>query len=246
MGIKKLGILGGMGPYATLVFFDQLIQQTKAQKDQEHIDTIILNHATIPDRTETILNNNGEVFLEAIKKDLAIFEAADVSNIAIPCNTSHYYFKEIQEMTEINIINMIEETMKSVTDKFGENAKIALMSTSGTIHSKIFEIEAQIHGNVEIYVPEQQIQEKIMEIIYQIKGYIPVNIEIIENLITYFVEQKKCDGVILGCTELSTINLNKKVQQYCVDSLDSLVKSSILLSGKEIKIKQPLLGKVSV
>src|SRR5690625_7057081 len=172
-----------MGPYASLDFFDQHIQQANAQKDQEHIDTIILNHATIPYRTETILNNNGEVFLEAIKKDLAIFEAADVSNIAIPCNTSHYYFKEIQEMTEINIINMIEETMKSVTDKFGENAKIALMSTRSEEHSKIFEIETQIHGNEEMNVLEQQIQEEIMEIISQIKAYIPVNIEIIENLI---------------------------------------------------------------
>ncbi len=54
---KVLGILGGVGPLATIYFADLVIKMTDAKSDQEHIAMVILNHASIPDRTEYILDN---------------------------------------------------------------------------------------------------------------------------------------------------------------------------------------------
>ena len=98
--IKKLGIIGGMGPLATSLFMKKIIENTYANKDQDHIDIIISNHSTLPDRTQVIKNGNPELFLNMIKEDIDIMEFSKVENIAIPCNTSHYFFKDIQKMTK--------------------------------------------------------------------------------------------------------------------------------------------------
>lgn len=151
---KKLGVLGGMGPAATSLFFDKVIENTEAAKDQDHLNMIILNHATIPDRTEAILKQKGQAFLDAVKKDFEILESAGVSNIAIPCNTSHFYIHEIQAMTDINIINMIEETVKFILENYDTNTKVGILATNGTIDSGIYQ-----HGcreyNLDPVIPDK-------------------------------------------------------------------------------------------
>ena len=92
--LKKLGVIGGMGPEATSFYYARVIARTKAESDQEHINMIILSHATMPDRTQAILTGNKLPFLKAITQDARDLEMLGVENIAIPCNTSHYFLEE--------------------------------------------------------------------------------------------------------------------------------------------------------
>ena len=94
--LKKLGVIGGMGPEATSFYYARVIARTKAESDQEHINMIILSHATMPDRTQAILTGNKLPFLKAITQDARDLEMLGVENIAIPCNTSHYFLEDIQ------------------------------------------------------------------------------------------------------------------------------------------------------
>ena len=106
--LKKLGVIGGMGPEATSFYYARVIARTKAESDQEHINMIILSHATMPDRTQAILTGNKLPFLKAITQDARDLEMLGVENIAIPCNTSHYFLEDIQKSTSVPIINMGE------------------------------------------------------------------------------------------------------------------------------------------
>lgn len=232
---NKLAIIGGMGPLATKVFYEEIIKNTVASKDQEHIDMIILNHATIPDRTEAILEGRESHFLEAIKKDFELLEKADVSNIVIPCNTSHYFFKQMQEITTINIINMIEETANYIYNQLGEGSKVAILATDGTISTKIYKKECLRHQLIP-YHPDEWQQNKVMETIYNIKAGVDYKPEELEDIITDLVIKERCSCVILGCTELSSVPLKKEIKRYCVDPLEILVDISIKLSGKESKL----------
>ena len=83
--LKKLGVIGGMGPEATSFYYARVIARTKAESDQEHINMIILSHATMPDRTQAILTGNKLPFLKAITQDARDLEMLGVENIAIPC-----------------------------------------------------------------------------------------------------------------------------------------------------------------
>src|SRR5690625_1951589 len=166
---KKLGVLGGMGPFATSVFLERIIENTQAVNDQDHIDMVILNHASLPDRTDAILQKNENEFLTAVKKDIELLEYSGVSNIAIPCNTSHYFYKNMQQMTNIHIINMVTSTVEHVSSQFGTGSKVAVLATDGTIQSKVYEKELIAH-ELKVHELTSQIQNEIMEIIYLIKS----------------------------------------------------------------------------
>ena len=92
----KLGVIGGMGPLATVKFYDKIVLNTEAHNDNEHIDLIVLNHSTMPDRTKCIIENKDTEFLNEIKKDLEILERIGIDVVAIPCNTSHYFYDEFK------------------------------------------------------------------------------------------------------------------------------------------------------
>ncbi|MED3561067.1 aspartate/glutamate racemase family protein [Bacillus xiapuensis] len=228
--MKSLGVIGGMGPKATSVFFDRVVENTVADRDQDHIDMMILNHATLPDRTEAILNGREELFLEAVKKDFKLLEFAGVSHIAIPCNTSHYFYDQMQAMTDIPIIHMVDETLKVIDQKYGENAKIGLLATKGTISSGIYEKECGKY-KMQMYVPTEAIQKQTMDIIYSIKADKVIDPLELEEIIHQLIFDEGCNCVILACTELSCVKISEDAAKYCVDAMEVLVEQSIALSG---------------
>src|SRR5690625_7547794 len=123
MKAKTLGVLGGMGPFATSVFFERVIDRTKAGKDQEHLDMVILNHASLPDRTQSIMNNVKQPFLQLIKQDIVIIEQSGVAHIAITCNTTHYFYENIQAITNIPVIHMYKSTIQHEHNRVDNNKK---------------------------------------------------------------------------------------------------------------------------
>ncbi|WP_100013091.1 aspartate/glutamate racemase family protein [Lentibacillus sediminis] len=242
---KRLGVLGGMGPMATSVFFENMVKKTKAEADQEHIDTVVLNHTTLPDRTDVILEQKEEEFLQAVEKDLRLFEQAEVANIAIPCNTSHYFMEQMQEMTRLPIINMVDETVKHIANVYGKGAKVGILATDGTISTGVYQESCERHQLLP-WTPDDQNQEKIMRLIYHYKQDKPVQPDEAEVIMQQLIQQEKCTCLILGCTELSCIDWSDTVYPYCVDALEMLVDRSIRLSGKHVKSLSPFKNIVNV
>ena len=234
MAYKRLGVVGGMGPKATAVFFDKVIERTAADRDQEHLDMIILNHATLPDRTEVILNNRDEEFLQEVRRDLELLEHAGVGNIVIPCNTSHYFYHEMQAMTRVPIINMVEETLLEIRHLYGENSRIGIMATNGTVRSGVYDKGCAANG-LNLVKPDEAVQKRIMDIIYQVKSKLDADVQEVEAIVRHFVHELECDCVILACTELSCLTLGDEAAAYCVDAMDVLVRRAIERSGKSVR-----------
>ena len=224
----KLGVIGGMGPLATVKFYDKIVLNTEAYNDNEHIDLIVLNHSTMPDRTRCIIENKDTEFLNEIKKDLEILDKIGVDVVAIPCNTSHYFYDEFKNFVNLRIINMIEETILEI--KRRGIKKVAVFGTLGTLNSKVYNKYAKENG---IEVKELSLEDKktVMDIIYKIKETNNLeNKEFIEIL------NKYCNDETIGiiaCTELSLLDISKNINT--IDALDILVNKSIEYSGAKIK-----------
>lgn len=224
----KLGVIGGMGPLATVKFYDKVVLNTEAHNDNEHIDLIVLNHSTMPDRTRCIIENKDTEFLNEIKKDLEILDKIGVDVVAIPCNTSHYFYDEFKNFTNLKIINMIEETILEIKRKGIKN--IAVFGTLGTLNSKVYNKYAEKNG---IKVKEITLDDKnsVMDIIYKIK-----ETNNLENKDFIEILNKYCDDETIGiiaCTELSLLDICKNINT--IDALDVLVNKSIEYSGAKIK-----------
>ena len=232
MNNLKLGILGGMGPKATAVFMDKIIEHTDAERDQDHIDLFVVSHATLPDRTTVILERDEQRFLAAVEQDFRLLEYAEAAHIAIPCNTSHYFYNALQAMTRIPIIHMVDETVRMMAERYGRGSKVGLLATNGTVRSGIYKQVCETHG-LQLVLPDEAVQNRVMRIIYHdIKGGLTPDPAILEQIILNMIEQDECSGVMIACTELSCIPLSDATGSYCVDAMDVLVRKSIELSGK--------------
>lgn len=232
---KVLGVLGGVGPLATIYFADLVIKMTDAKNDQGHIAMVILNHATIPDRTEYILDNTKPNPLPVMIEDAQKLQANDCDYIVIPCNTAHYFFDEIQKSVDVPIINILEETV-SYAEKTVPNLKcVGILATEGTIISGAYQSVLKKHG-LECRVPSTEDQKSLTNIIYnQVKA--GERVDICEFLrIVGELKKAGSDAVILGCTELSVIKKDFNLSRPdIIDSMECLARTSILLCGKHIK-----------
>ena len=234
MSEKILGVLGGLGPLATVYFMDLIVKMTEAKKDQEHISMIVLNHAAIPDRTEFILDASKPNPLPMMIEDAKKLQLAGADYVVMPCNTAHFFYEQIQHNLDIPMLNIIEETVKFARDEKNVK-KLGILATKGTVSAGSYQRMCEKYG-IEWAIPSLQDEQSLMNIIYnQVKAGKEVNIseflKIIENM-----KADGCDAVTLGCTELSVINKDFALgREDIIDSLEVLAKRSIELCGKTVK-----------
>ena len=196
---NKLGILGGMGPMATYTLYKNIIESTTAARDQDHINAVILNASHIPDRTEGILQR-GKSPLPFLLEELKILEGAGCDLIAVPCNTSHYFFDEMQKSCSSEILNMIDLTGEKLKDL--GITKTYLMATEGTIKIGVYK-KYLSKKNIDIMPASEFETAEMMRVIYEIKaGKAPDTSGLCEIAGKY--ARLGCEKIILGCTELST------------------------------------------
>jgi len=226
---KLLGILGGMGPEATQIFYKKIIDNTQVDNDREHLDILIYNHASIPDRTECILCGREDYLWGIIEDDIKKLKGMGSDYLAIPCNTCHYFAEKLYKEMNGKFINMIEETAAYVNELGKKTAGI--MATDGTIQSDLYRKYLGKYG-IETVYPSNAKQRDVMSLIYdQIKcgekgdkhQFIGISKEL---------REAGCDCIILACTELSVFNINYGLNNsYYVDALDVLAKACIIKCG---------------
>lgn len=227
-GYKTLGIIGGMGSKATSVFFDRLVDHTAASCDQEHINTVILNYADFPDRTASIRSGETEEIIAAFEKCGRQLDYLGVSNIAITCNTAHYFIDSVRKSTSANVISMIEESVRLARSEGAR--RIGIMATDGTVMADVYGKVCSAEGLTAVYPPAER-QADVMSLIYEdIKQGRPGDPEKFNRVMKQFAEDD-CDKVILACTELSVYKETNDVPDMCIDAMDVLVRVCIEKSG---------------
>ncbi len=234
---KTLGILGGVGPLASVYFADIIINMTEAETDQEHIPLFMFNDNTIPDRTSFILGWSDIDPVPKMKADIKKLESFGCDYIAITCNTAHYFYDELQGATDAKIVNMIEEAVEASVRKVPDAKKIGVLATDGTVQSGVYSRVIENHG-LTCATPCASSQGIIMDIIYrQVKAGKEADLKTFLKIIDE-LRHDGCDVIILGCTELSVINKNNNLSLHSgdiVDAMEALAERCITLCGKNIK-----------
>ena len=230
---KRLGILGGMGPQATQIFYQWILDRTDADCDQEHIPALILSDTAMPDRTEAILSGEEEPVFRRLLRDAQLLERSGCTAIAIPCNTSHYFAPRVQEQISIPILHMPRLTVERLR-RMGKK-KVAVLATDGTHHVGVYSSAGREAG-IEPVVPDGETQKLVMSIIYD---------EIKQGergsrgkfaRIDRAVRDQGCDGAILGCTELSVYRDYHGLPDFYIDAMEVLAEESILSCGKKLRV----------
>lgn len=223
---KIIGILGGMGPEATIDLFYKIIKFTPAEKDQDHLRIIIDNNPKIPDRTAAILGK-GEDPLPALQETAQNLEKAGADFIVIPCNTAHYFLSSIQERVNIPVLNMIEETAKETKKRIPQIKKVGLLASIGVYKSEIYHQYFK-KFNIEVISPQEKDKEGIMKVIYTIKtGDLSKRVKKNILKITQKLIDKGAEAIIAGCTEIPLILKEGDVSVPLIDPTQILARIAV-------------------
>lgn len=200
----KLGIIGGIGPAATVDFMQKIIRNTSAERDQDHIRLIVDHNPQIPDRTANLLGQGADPTL-ALYSACKRLEANGAALIAMPCNTAHAYVPRLQPRLSIPIVNMLTETVRHIAEHCAEHAKVGLLATTGTVSSGVYH-EAARDADFELIVPDAARQAMVMEAIYGklgVKaGFTDGPCKVALTRAMEHLVERGATVVILGCTEL--------------------------------------------
>lgn len=224
---KVVGIIGGMGPKATVDLYNKIVDYTEANLDQNHLHVIIDGNAKIPDRTSYILGK-GKSPLEELVKTGERLKKIGVDILIMPCNTAHYFYDELYKKLNMPFINMIEEVGKYIVNKYGK-IKVGLLATLGTYEGKVYEKYCDKLG-LDIVTPSKDGRKKVSDAVYIVKsGQRNFTKEFAMDMLYGFLE-KNVDVVILGCTELPLIfqPLENDLNDFkFISSTDILAKETI-------------------
>ncbi len=226
---KTLGILGGLGPAASVYFYRIITEHTQAKCDQEHLDIVLVSSASIPDRTEFILGKSENSPLPAMIDGVSRLTAAGAELIAIPCNTAHYFYDQIEKYSPVPVLNIVRETVQ-LAKKAGVR-KLGILATAGTVVTGAYQ-NACLENEISFVIPSERAQQTLMDIIYgniktakapDISAFLSVCEELYAN---------GADALVLGCTELSLIPTAHLSQYRFIDSLLVLAARAIRECGK--------------
>ncbi len=230
---KTIGILGGMGPEATLDCYAKIIKGTPAATDQEHLRVIIDSNPKVPDRTAAIVSN-GPSPLPVLVEGCRALQSAGADFIIIPCVSAHFFLDAVRRQIKLPILSIFDAVAETISSEHADIKSVGLMGTTGTISGGLFQKRLSDDGITSL-VPDESQQARVMAAIYDIKNSRSTrsrnNIAsdlaaVAESLVT-----DGAQGIVAGCTEIPLALKQRHLSVPYFDALTILARSAIINAG---------------
>ncbi len=226
-----IGVLGGMGPEATIAFYQKLTKLTPAKKDQEHVHLIIDSNPQIPDRTAHIVSG-AESPLAMMVESAQRLESAGADYIVMTCMTAHYFAPKIQAEIGIKLISAVDVLNQHLLSLKPSVKKVGILATSGSRAAKVFDNNL---STFDLIFPNESEQENlVMEAIYGQDGIKAGYINHAQKLLVNAVEALIARGaevIIGGCTEIPLALNDDLIDAPFIDPMEVLAKKLISLAS---------------
>ncbi|MFQ9705728.1 MAG: aspartate/glutamate racemase family protein [Limosilactobacillus pontis] len=228
-------VLGGMGTLATESYVRILDARTPIHRDQDYLNYIVVNHATVPDRTTWILDHSQPDYNLDLIEDIKQQSLLKPAFFVLICNTAHYAFDKLQAATDIPILNMLQETVNAIKKIKPDAKKVGLLATRGTVTAGLYDRYITDAGYEEIK-PTPEILDMTEDLIYHdIKESGHSDGAKYHELVRRMIEEEGADIVILGCTELSYAEEMNPETQYPVADSQSIIVDRSLEKGLALR-----------
>jgi aspartate racemase len=233
MADKIVGVIGGMGPEATVDLMRRVIRTTPVQDDIDHIRMIVDNNPKVPSRIKSVIEGIGENPAPILVQMGSKLEAYGADFLVIPCNTAHYYLNEIRSAVSIPVIDMIELTVDAVLRENPALKTLGLLASQAVLQTGLYEKRFG-ERDVDLVYPQDELQGKLMNAIRAIKTgcYGAREKRILRSAADNMI-QRGAEILIIACTELSLIAdaLDPEVKVY--DSAQILAEAVVQIAKEQ-------------
>ncbi|MGB7295237.1 MAG: amino acid racemase [Candidatus Aminicenantales bacterium] len=230
---KTIGILGGMGPEATVHFFNLIVKGTAAARDQDHVPIIIYNLPQVPERTAAILGE-GPSPVPLLREGIRRLARAGADFIVIPCVTAHAFIPKIKTAARIPILSLVDEALSFARKKIPGLKRAGLLASTGTVRSGLWQ-HAFAASGVEIITPMEKEQAKVMEAVFGKHGIKAGFTKgrprtLVVNGARRLIRQG-AQAIIAGCTEIPLVLKDEDIPVPLIEPMRIGARASILKAG---------------
>jgi len=229
---KTVGVLGGMGPDATVDFMASVIALTPANKDQDHIRMIVDHNPQVPDRQAALRGDRSAVVGTLIGMALRL-ESAGADFLVMPCNTAHAFLGDVIPAIHVPFLHIIDETVGEVASQHPDSKKIGVMATTACIDTGIYQSALQAKGRSSL-MPSGNQQPELMELIFRIKrGDKGTGVRKSMRQIAMLLESAGAELIVAACTEIPLVMGAADFDIPFVSSTEVLARRTIALAIEE-------------
>ncbi|WP_309143547.1 MULTISPECIES: amino acid racemase [unclassified Bradyrhizobium] len=235
---RPLGVVGGMGSFATAKFLESLAQRRRAEKDQDHIPYVALSLPDISDRSRAI-SEGSDAPLQQILQRARWLEQAGCGAIAIPCNTAHFWIGEIKQGLSTVLIDVTEITAKVICgmrDAAARDLRLILLGTNATMQRSLYPQTDEKCFGEQFARCRADIQREAIEIIADVKSGNTVEARPKLKQLVHQIRSFAPDAIILGCSELSAISGGLVDDDDIIDPISILADACIAWWESESKL----------
>ena len=224
---KIAGILGGMGPEATVDLMRRVIRNTPAQDDADHIHCLIDNNPKVPSRIKALVEGTGEDPAPVMVDMARRLEGWGADFLSIACNTAHHYYPAVQAAVKIPVLNMIVLAADAARKSDSAARKFGILCTPGTRTTKIYTDALQKHGLEAVY-PDPDVEAALLGVIKAVKGG-DTSREVKDRLaeVVRHVSGKGVSTAIAACTELGVVMDGEEYPVTILDAAEVLAQAIV-------------------
>lgn len=224
-GKRRIGILGGMGPEATVLLMTRIMEMTPARDDSDHVPLIVDDNTQVPSRIKAIIEKTGEDPGPVLANMARSLEGYGAHALAMPCNTAHHYAPAIENAVRIPFLNMVTLSVGQVSSMALANRRVGMLASPAVRMTGIFDRAFSARGVQTLY---PQDQDRMLAAIRSIKA------DSADRTARQMVERAShelahagADILLVACSELSIVTGAVPVAIPFVDTIDVLARSVV-------------------
>ena len=224
--MKTVGVLGGMGPEATILLMQKVIAAVPAQDDADHIPLIVHQNPQVPSRIKALIDGTGADPMPVLMSMAQDLERAGAQALAMPCNTAHHYALAVIHATSLPFLNMLTLTADHLA---AEGARrVGMLASPATRLTGVFDTVFGDRGLEPVWLSDDA---PLLRIIQAVKAGQPL--ETLAPRMTTLGEAllgQGADHLLVACTELSLLTDALPEATPWSDSLDCLTRAIVAFS----------------
>ena len=227
---KTVGVIGGMGPEATVDLMRRVLRATPAKDDVDHIRMVVDNNPKVPSRMRAIVEGTGEDPAATMAEMARKLAEWGVDFLAIPCNTAHYYYDQVTSAVNIPVLNMIELTAKTVIAESSGIRTVGLLASTAVLLTQLYDKRFQAKA-VDVIHPSSKLQDRLMAAIRKVKtGRYGQDVRDTLRSAANELVDRRAEVLIIACTELSVIADAVDVDVKLYDSSQVLAETIVRMA----------------
>lgn len=229
-----IGILGGMGPLATVDFVGKIIASTPATSDQEHVPLLIASIPQIPDRTRAFRGEGSSPAPAMIASALRL-KHAGAQLLVMACNTAHLWYEQVQEAVGLPMLHLVDAAVADAAAVMGPSRRVGLLGTDATLASCLYvNRETAAELRIRWMLPTaRETSELVMPGIEAVKAGDMSQGERLLTLAARALQARGATALILGCTEIPLVLAAENASVAVIDATASLARRAVAWSLAE-------------